>query len=620
MKFARVEMLFLIWAVPVLFLVVVYGMRRRRKILSRFAAPRGLKGIAPDTGSVRRRVRAGLLLCALAFTAVALSGPQYGYRWQKTERRGIDIIIALDCSGSMLAEDIRPTRLDRAKREIFDLLSLLQGDRAGLVAFAGTAFLQCPLTLDYETFHIFLNTLTPGYLPVGGTDMGQALETALSGFDPETNSEKAVILITDGENTGAGDPVAAAEALKEKDVKLFCIGVGSEGGVPVPAGEKGFKKDRDGKIVMTRLDEGTLKKMAAVTGGSYVRSVAGDMDLDVIYTREIRGKMARTTLSSGRKQVWEDRYQWALALGVLALLAEIFLTTGRPLHPSLKKIGVPVFLLCLLLAPPAEAGGMRDGLAAYEKGDYENALKCFIDAQLDAPDDPRVLYNLGNTYYRLGDYEAAARNFRAALRSEDPKLKHRSLYNLGNANFRSQQFDKAIENYTEALKFVPDDLQAKQNIEFVKKVKEQKKKEQQEKNQKQDGQDKKSDEDKSQDGKQKSSGEQEKKQDGQDKKSDEDKSQEGEQNSSAGNEKQPNPQKSPSPEYGSEKPENQASGGTPPSPDEEKPGQQGGMAKPGKSESQNDRKQAERILNRLRDQPGRAMMPAYQERHVEKDW
>ncbi len=264
-------------------------------------------------------------LCTLFFLVLALSGPQYGYKWQEIERKGIDIIVALDCSRSMLATDISPTRLDRAKREVYDLLTMLQGDRIGLVAFSGTAFLQCPLTLDYNAFHLFLKTLTPDFLPVGGTDIFGAVSVSIAGFEEKANSEKAVILITDGENTGDDDPMKAAEEAEKAGVKLFCIGVGSGDGVPVPDKEGGFKKDKSGNIVLSKMDEDTLKKMAIRTGGTYVRSVSGDMDLDAIYKDEIRGKMEASTLQSGRKQIWEDRYQWFLGFAIIALMIELFL-------------------------------------------------------------------------------------------------------------------------------------------------------------------------------------------------------------------------------------------------------------------------------------------------------
>ena len=247
MSFFRTQMLFFIWLVPLLVLVVAYGMRRRNGILHRFSSAHGLTSIAPQSTGRRRWIKAGLLAATVLFMTVALAGPKYGFRWQEIHQHGVDIILALDCSRSMTAADIKPNRLERAKREVFDLLGMLQGDRVGLVAFAGSAFLQCPLTLDYNAFNLFLGSLSPDYLPVGGTDITEALETAAGAFDPKSSADKAIILITDGENTGDGDPIKQAEALKEKKIKLFCVGVGGSDGVPIPEAEGGFKKDKSGK-------------------------------------------------------------------------------------------------------------------------------------------------------------------------------------------------------------------------------------------------------------------------------------------------------------------------------------------------------------------------------------
>ena len=465
MTFFRTEMLFFIWAVPVLFLVVVYGMRRRREIMRCFSSAHGLDVIAPDSVGGRRWVKTSLLMGTVLFTAVALAGPKYGYRWQEIRQQGVDIIIALDCSRSMTAADIQPSRLERAKREVFDLLAMLQGDRVGLVAFAGTAFLQCPLTLDYDAFNLFLNSLSPEYLPVGGTDITGALATALDSFDPKSASDKAVILITDGENTGDGEPLKAAETLKEKKIKLFCIGVGGSDGVPIPEPDGGFKKDRSGQIVLSRLDENTLKKMAVVTGGTYVRSVAGDLDLDAIYTDEIRRTMVTETVSSGRKQVWEDRFQWPLALALLCLVAELILPVCR------KTMLVSLLAALMLVLPPsADANDTRDGIAAYEKGDFDVALKHFTDAQLNAPDKPETLYNVADAYYKTGNFDAAAEHYKQALETDDRQLKRKALYNLGNAEFRRGKAKEAISHYEAALAIDPDDRQTKENLAFVKKA------------------------------------------------------------------------------------------------------------------------------------------------------
>lgn len=601
MTFFRTEMLFFIWAVPILFLVIFYGMRRRRAIMHRFSSGHGLGAIAPDTVGGRRWVKGSLLMAAVLLTAVALAGPRYGYRWQELRQQGVDIVIALDCSRSMTASDIQPNRLERAKREVFDLLAMLQGDRVGLVAFAGTAFLQCPLTLDYDAFHLFLDALSPDYLPVGGTDITGALETAMDSFDEKSASDKAVILITDGENTGDGDPVKAAEGLKEKKIKLFCIGVGGGDGVPVPEPSGGFKKDRSGQIVLSRLDETTLKKMAFATGGTYVRSVAGDMDLDAIYTEEIHKKMEAETLFSGRRQVWEDRFQWPLALALLCLAAELMLPVTR------KSVVVSLLALSMLgPLPPAHASDTRDGIAAYGKQEFEQALKYFTDAQLNAPDQPEMLYNVADAYYKTGNFDAAADHYRQVLKTDDASLKRKALYNLGNAEFRRGNTKEAIGHYEAALAMDPADKWARENLEFAKKAL--KRQQQQSKDGRKDG--KKNDPDKQdpsksgggtdsqpvkeqekQPGRNPSEpgdpeGEQQGQQSGAGDEADQDQAQQAARDSGTGDDQQSSAPR-------------------------EASGPNGHQGDPG---------QAERMLNRLHDQPGRALMPATGRRAVEKDW
>ncbi len=316
MTFARSEMLFLIWIVALAFLVCSHGMRRRRRILLNYSSKHAMAELAPRASVKKRWIRHGLFLMALLFAVLALAGPQYGYKWQTVQRKGVDLFIVIDCSKSMLADDIKPTRLERAKREITDLLTMMEGDRAGLVAFAGTAFIQCPLTLDYQAFHIFMSALSPDYIPVGGTDINGAILEALKGFSEKDHTDKAVILITDGEST-ENDTKEAVDEAKRMGVKVFCIGVGTEEGVPVPDSAGGFVKDDQGKIVLTRMDETSLGAIASETGGTYVRSVAGDMDLDRIYRQEIRKDMEQKTLASGRQKIAEDRFQWFLLPAVV---------------------------------------------------------------------------------------------------------------------------------------------------------------------------------------------------------------------------------------------------------------------------------------------------------------
>ena len=607
MSFFRVEMLFFIWIAPLLLLAIAYGMRRRREILRRFSSEHGLAAIAPRIADGRRWIKGLLLAAAVLFAAVALAGPKYGFRWQEIRQHGVDIIIALDCSRSMTAADISPSRLERAKREVFDLLTMLQGDRVGLVAFAGTAFLQCPLTLDYDAFNLFLNALSPDYLPVGGTDITGALATAADAFDPKSAADKAIILITDGENTGDGDPVKAAESLKEKEIKLFCIGVGGSDGVPIPEAEGGFKKDKSGQIVLSRLDETTLKKIAVVTGGTYVRSVAGDMDLDAIYTDEIRRTMDAQTLTSSRKQVWEDRFQWPLALALACLLAEMLL-------PVVRKGLVSVMLAVLLVLPAAtsQASDTSQGIEAYQAGDYEKALKHFVDAQLHTPDKAESLYNVANGYYKTGNFDAAVDHYKKALETEDKALKQKAEYNLGNAEFRRGDAKAAIEHYKAALALDPDDKMSKENLEFAQKMLEQQQKQQQksddqQKDQKDQQQDQKQNQD--QQGQSKP-----------DNKSDDGNSEDQQpQNRDPSGENQTTPDSGDKQDQQPPAPQPEPSG---PSEDKQAEQKQASQASatPSQEQQEGDPGQAERMLNRLQDQPGRALMPATGSKRVEKDW
>lgn len=592
MTFFKLKMLFLIWMIPFLFLIIYLGVRKRQKILTGFSHIKGLSFIAPDMGVKRRWIKAGLVLVAVLLLSIALAGPRYGFKWQTIEQKGVDIMIAIDCSRSMMAPDINPTRLERAKREIFDLLALLKGDRIGLVAFAGTAFVQCPLTLDYDAFHLFLNTLSPDFLPVGGSDMAGAVHAALEGFDETSASEKAIILITDGENTSPQDPVKAAEKAAEKKVKLFCIGVGRTEGVPIPEASGGFKKDLQGKIVLSRLDEGTLKQMAAATHGAYVRSVAGDMDLDAIYTKQIRAKMEGDTHSSGRKQIWEDRFQWPLALAVLCLFLELFLPVGR------KNTAAVILAFSLVLMPGiTRAGSTQDGARAYVSGDYDQALKHFIDAQLKDPDNAEILYNIGNAYYKKGDFESAAEHYKQALETEKNALKQKALYNLGNAEFKKGDAKKAIENYEAVLEIDAKDQKAKENLDFVKKMMAQQKKQQQENQEK----------NKDQTSKEKNPG-------------DSGKSNSDRQQKPDAAEKN-TPGETP-PEYGDEmEKDNPANADTSEKEAAENQNPMMGEKKPADEKKQGMNKhQADKMLNRLKDQPGRAMIPSYRKKHVEKDW
>lgn len=616
MTFSNVHMLYLIWLVPGVAALFVWGASRRRRILADFASGKSRASILPEKTTGRRRLKAVLMVASVLFLIIALAGPRYGYVWQNVERKGVDIVVALDCSKSMLAEDVAPSRLERAKREIIDLLAMLEGDRIGLVAFAGEAFLQCPLTLDYGSFNIFLDALTPDYLPVGGTDLAGALAVSMKAFKADEASEKAIILITDGEKT-SGDTDAVAKKAAEMGIKVFSIGVGSKEGVPVPDPAGGFQKNTDGSILLSRLDADTLKRMADVTGGRFVRSVAGDMDLDAIYSQGIRQTMEARSLESSRKKVWEDRYQWFLGLSVICLAA--YLGLG-----DVRKNGAALLLFLVLLMPrPARAlelaSPLEKGVTAYESGDYEGALNHFIKAQLDDPANPEIDFNIGTAYYRLGKFDEAEKSFERVATSGNKGLRSKGLYNLGNSRFKKGEIEKAIKTYDTLLKETPKDKKTSENRDFAKKALEQKKKQPQDPK----GQgDKEKKEGKDGDPKGKGDSQQGSQNQDQNKKEGQNPDQKNQDPQKKGGEGTP-PQDSKGQEPPGDQPPPPAggtegdSGQQPPSPAPETgEGAAGAKGKSGDAAMQ----QAASVLNRLKDKPGGAMMRRAEKRRVEKDW
>lgn len=331
MNLAHPWILHFLWLAPLTALLFIVHNRQKTRAMERFADPELLKRLTGDVRRGRRVLRSACLLAALILMILALAGPRWGSHYQEVSQKGVDILIVLDVSRSMLVEDVEPNRLERAKREISDFISVVQGDRLGLVAFAGAAFTQCPLTLDYGALAMFLTSLGPTMVPVPGTDLGAALQTAISAFDAASETDKVILLITDGEDNEDRGLQAAREAAK-KGIKIFVFGIGDPSGGPIPSddGKGGFKKDAEGQLVLSRLNEEGLKEIASATGGTYVRSVAGDLDLDVLYFEGIKQRTEAAQLKSGKIKVYEERFPlFVLAACVLLLLEGLIREVGK---------------------------------------------------------------------------------------------------------------------------------------------------------------------------------------------------------------------------------------------------------------------------------------------------
>jgi Ca-activated chloride channel family protein len=323
-------LLWLLLLLPLILVFFVWALRLRQRALQRFAEARLLPALTPDLDVRRYRWRAALVTIAVGLLLVALAGPQWGFRWEEVRREGVDIILAVDTSRSMLAEDVKPNRLERAKLGIQDLLKQLRGDRIGLVAFAGTAFTQCPLTLDYGVFAESLRAVDVGIIPKGGTAIAEAIRVSVEALQGHQGKNTVIVLITDGEDNG-GEVDDAVKQAVERGIRIYTIGIGSPDGELIPVtvdGQPTFIKDRKGQVVKSRLDETGLQKIAMESNGAYVRAAGPSLGLDQVYNDHI-SKLDRRELKSTMEKKFEQRYQLPLIGAIALLLIEPLLGSRR---------------------------------------------------------------------------------------------------------------------------------------------------------------------------------------------------------------------------------------------------------------------------------------------------
>jgi len=302
---------------------ILAGISKRKRI-EKFGDSALMEKLSSSKSLVKERIRKVLIVIVLSFLIVALARPQIGSRLTMTKRYGVDIMIAIDTSSSMLAQDIKPSRIEKAKLEISSLIDKLKGDRVGILTFAGDSFMQCPLTLDYSAAKMFLNIIEPGMMPKPGTAIGDAIKVATKSFTKKERKHKVLVLITDGEDHNTNPAEAASEAKKE-GVMIYTIGIGTRKGEPIPIMDSsgrisGYKKDKSGEVVMTKLDEEMLQKIALITDGKYYHATAGEFELDKIYG-EI-DKMDKKELSSRLFTQYEDRFQYFLGAAFILLCIE----------------------------------------------------------------------------------------------------------------------------------------------------------------------------------------------------------------------------------------------------------------------------------------------------------
>ena len=336
MTFANPTILWALLLVPLALVFLGWAERSRKAAIRQLGDPSLIQRLSLSVNWAGRKWQTRLWLVALTLALIALARPQWGSEVQVVEQEGIQVMVALDVSNSMLAQDIKPDRLTRAKMEISDLMDKLDGDEIGLVLFSGASFIQFPLTNDYDTARSFLESASPSSISRPGTEMGEAIRTAMSGFDNAHNSQRVIVIVTDGENHQL-DAVAEAQAAAQEDVLIYTIGFGSPEGEPIPeyasdGSVVGYKTDEAGQTVLSRLDEATLQEIAQIGHGSYFRAAADGSELDAMVAElnDLQAAQLETRFETTKI----ERFQIFLAGAVLALIlaemipAQIQVKTG----------------------------------------------------------------------------------------------------------------------------------------------------------------------------------------------------------------------------------------------------------------------------------------------------
>ena len=628
MRLAHPHLLWLLLLVPGLVLAYGVAFAARRRALNRLGNPTLIGRMSAMTSVPRKVVRGALLCLVVGLVGLALARPQAGGRARLEKQRGLDLIVALDFSKSMLAKDIYPSRLERAKRELESLMDRLSGDRVGLVAFAGET-LTYPPTTDYDAVKLFWRDLSPSDMPVGGTAIGRALTSAIEMLSRLRQSggetrDQVILLLTDGEDTES-QPLEAAEQAAKLAIKVFAVGIGSRSGELVPElaeGEQaaGYIKDREGKYVTSRLDEDLLSQIAAKTGGGYLRADAKHFGVEAI--EAALAGLKRTESDTRLVKQYDEVFEILLLPALLLLLLETCMSDRRRngKKKSVPLDGAKAALVLVALLPFLGAWNLLErnnravesGNASMKSGKAEEALADYDKAVAELPSDAGAHFNRGNALFALSRFEEATGEFLRATQSQEPSLKASAFYNLGNSYFKNDKYSEALAAYRHTLAMDPTNERAKWNLELaLQKKKEEDKKKQDQKDQKDQKDDKNKDQNKDdkkdQDKKDQDKGNKEDKQNKDDKQQDKDKKDQSKNEQDQKQDQQKNQQQQ----------DQQAQ--------QDKPEQPAPQPKPENAEKAADMREIDAVLNNLEQSPKdlekmRARLRAVRRAPPAKDW
>ena len=478
----------LLWILPVLVLVRFIGWRRRQAKLRRLGDPELLKQLVPGISKFRPTVKFSLMLAALALVVVMLARPQMGSKISHEKRQGIEAIICLDISNSMMAEDVAPSRLDKSKMLIENMVDNFTNDKIGLVVFAGDAYVQLPITSDYVSAKMFLQNINPGLIQTQGTNIADAIDLASKSFTQQNNVGRAIIVITDGENHEPGAAEAAAAA-KKKGINVFILGVGNSQGAPIPMGDGSYLKDHSGNTVMTALNENMCRELAQAGSGQYIH-VDNTSDAEEKLNDDLT-KLQKGDTTSVIYSEYDEQFQAVGLLVILLLIIEIcILDVKNPMLRNIKFFGKSlgskkvaqvgkvavlfiVFLFSGVLQMQAQGdrGFIRQGNKSYRAKKWVQAETQYRKAISKNSKNPQALYNLACALMMQQKDSMAMLQYQKAAQEEPNKYRRaQSFHNMGVVMQNHREYAQAINLYKQALRCNPNDDGTRYNLALCKKL------------------------------------------------------------------------------------------------------------------------------------------------------
>ena len=484
--------------IPLLAILRFLLVRQQKKRLRKFGDCELIRQLMPDVSRFRPLVKYSLLLTALALLIVMIARPQFGTKINREKRTGIETIIALDVSNSMLAEDVAPSRLDRSKMMMENLIDNFSDDKIGLIVFAGDAFIQLPITSDYVSAKMFLSSISPSMIAIQGTDIAKAISMASHSFTQQEGVGKAIIVITDGEDHEGGALEAAKEA-KDKGMRVYILGVGSTKGAPIPTGNGDYMKDNTGQTVMTGLNEQMCREIAQAGGGAYIH-VENNSNAQDQLDHEL-SKLAKKDIESTIYSDYDEQFQAVGIIVLLLIIIEICILDIK--NPLLKNVSlfkrnrkVVAILLALLMSTTIQAQTdrllVRQGNKQFRVGNYAEAEVSYRKAVEKNPRNAQAIFNLGNALLGQRKDSAAVSQFEQAAKLEtNPIRKSQAYHNIGVICQGQKQFAQAIEAYKESLRNNPADDETRYNLELCKRQQQQQQNQDQQNQQNKDDKDQK---------------------------------------------------------------------------------------------------------------------------------